>query len=213
MFTGIIEHVGKVGSVRSRPGGMRISLDLGPLAEDAHLGDSVAVNGVCLTICQLSGTLAEFDLSEESIKRSTLGKINTGTPVNLERAMRADGRFGGHVVQGHIDGAGKITAIRPSADFSEFRIEAPISLLSQMVEKGSVAVDGISLTVARVDSTGFEIAVIPATLKQTTWQYSKISDSVNIETDIFIKTIQKQLAQLLDLSKGLTADKLKEFGY
>lgn len=213
MFTGIIETVGTVRRVIPKAANRQISIDLDRIAEDVRLGDSIAVSGVCLTVSKLTGSEAAFDVSGETIARSTLKNLQPGRKVNLERAMSAQGRFGGHIVQGHVDGVGRIAAIRKQADFAVFRIEADRRLLDQMVLKGSVAVDGISLTVAALDNTGFEVALIPTTLEETTWGRAKTGDPVNIETDIFIKVVQKQLANILPASGGLTPEKLNEHGF
>lgn len=213
MFTGIIETVGMIKQVQPSGNQMRLSIDLNRIADGVHLGDSIAVNGVCLTISHLNGTVAQFDVSTETIEKTTLTKLKNGSVVNLERAMSAQGRFGGHIVQGHIDGLGKIAAIRKQADFAQFRFEVPKELQAQIVLKGSVAVDGVSVTVAKLDAAGFEVAVIPTTLKETTWHQSKIGDAVNIETDILVKITQRQLAAMLPNSKGLTIDKLREHGF
>jgi riboflavin synthase len=213
MFTGIIETIGIIR--RAQPSGnqMRLAIDLNRIAEGTNLGDSIAVNGVCLTVCQLKGTLAEFDVSTETIRNTTLISLKSGSPVNLERAMSAQGRFGGHIVQGHVDGLGKIASIRKQADFAEFCFEIPKELIDQVVMKGSIAVDGVSVTVARLDTTGFEVAAIPTTLKETTWHQSKVGDAVNIETDILVKITQRQLAAMLPGSKGLTMEQLREHGF
>ena len=213
MFTGIIETVGMIKQVQPSGNQMRLSIDLNRIADGVHLGDSIAVNGVCLTISHLNGTVAQFDVSTETIEKTTLTKLKNGSVINLERAMSAQGRFGGHIVQGHIDGLGKIAAIRKQADFAQFRFEVPKELQAQIVLKGSVAVDGVSVTVAKLDAAGFEVAVIPTTLKETTWHQSKIGDAVNIETDILVKITQRQLAAMLPNSKGLTIDKLREHGF
>ena len=213
MFTGIIETVGIIKQVQPSGNQMRLSIDLNRIADGTRLGDSIAVNGVCLTISHLNGTVAQFDVSTETIEKTTLTKLKNGSVVNLERAMSAQGRFGGHIVQGHIDGLGKIAAIQKQADFAQFRFEVPKELQAQIVLKGSVAVDGVSVTVAKLDAGGFEVAVIPTTLKETTWHQSKIGDAVNIETDILIKITQRQLAAMLPDSKGLTIDKLREHGF
>jgi riboflavin synthase len=213
MFTGIVEHTGLVRSCRAQPGGKRLEIELGKLADGTQPGDSIAVNGVCLTVTAINQTLGVFDVSRESLNRSTLGTLQAGSKVNLERALRADGRFGGHFVQGHVDGVGRIASIRRQAEFAEFRVEAPAALLVQMTEKGSVAVDGISLTIASMDQTGFTVALIPATLAHTTWKESKAGDPVNIETDILVKIIQKQLRQLAGEKSSLTPDLLKQMGY
>ena len=213
MFTGIIETVGAVRQVLVKGAQMQIAVDINRIADDVAPGDSIAVSGVCLTVSQLTGTEATFDVSTETITKSSLKTLRPGGKVNLERAMSARGRFGGHIVQGHVDGTGRIAAIRKQADFAKFRIEAPAELLDQMVLKGSVAVDGISLTVAALDNTGFEIAVIPTTLKETTWGNAKTGDPVNIETDILIKIVKKQLEKILPARGGLSPEKLKECGF
>lgn len=212
MFTGIIETVGVVSNIRQNGPQMRLAVDLGPLAEGTQLGDSIAVNGVCLTVCKLASNVANFDVSTETVAKSSLKALNSGSTVNLERAMSAGGRFGGHVVQGHVDGTGRIASIQKQADFATFRFTASPELLDQMVLKGSVAVDGVSITVAKLDSTGFEVAVIPTTLKETTWHKAIVGDVVNIETDILIKVVKKQLEKILPAG-GLTLDKLKECGF
>ena len=213
MFTGIIETVGIVRQTRPSGNQMRLAIDLNRIADGTNSGDSIAINGVCLTVCQLNGTVAEFDVSTETVRKTTLISLKSSSSVNLERAMSAQGRFGGHIVQGHIDGLGKIAAIRKQADFAEFRFEVPKELLTQIVLKGSVAIDGVSVTVAKLDTTGFEVAIIPTTLKETIWHQAKIGDAVNIETDIFVKTIQRQLAAMLPASKGLTIEQLREHGF
>ncbi len=212
MFTGIIETVGTITGIARSGSQMRLSVNIGPLADGTRLGDSIATNGVCLTVCQLNATIADFDVSAETVAKSSLQQLKIGSAVNLERAMSADGRFGGHVVQGHVDGTGRVAAIRKQADFATFRFEASAELLDQMVLKGSVAVDGVSVTVAALDNTGFEVAVIPTTLAETTWHTAKPGDIVNIETDILIKVAKKQLEKILPTG-GLTIDKLRECGF
>ena len=213
MFTGIIETVGIIKQVQPSGNQMRLSIDLNRIADGTRLGDSIAVNGVCLTVSRLNGTTAEFDVSTETIQKTTLTTLKNDSMVNLERAMSAQGRFGGHIVQGHVDGLGKIAAIQKQADFAQFRFEVPKELLAQVILKGSIAVDGVSVTVAKLDAAGFEVAVIPTTLKETTWHQSKVGDAVNIETDILVKITQGQLAAMLPDSNGLTIDKLREHGF
>lgn len=213
MFTGIIEAVGSVISARSGGGGMVLSIDLKGLSGPIRLGESIAVNGVCLTVSKLDGSAADFDVSGETVNRSTLSRLRSGAKVNLERAMASDGRFGGHIVQGHVDGIGTITAIRKQGSFAEFSFSAPTNLIEAMVEKGSVALDGISLTVARMEPRGFIVALIPTTLAATTWSQAKVGDEVNIETDILIKVVKKQLDRILPSKGNLTADKLRELGF
>jgi len=213
MFTGIIEYSGVVRSVRFGSSGGVVSVDIGPLADDTKLGDSIAVNGVCLTVTKLTGTVADFDVSGETVSKSSIGKVTSGSAVNLERAMLAGGRFGGHIVQGHVDGLAKITAVEKKGDFVEIQFNTPAELLSEIVAKGSVAIDGISLTVAKLNAKGFAVAVIPVTLQETTLRSAKTGDTVNIETDIICKTIKRQLEQITGSAKGLTMDKLQQLGF
>lgn len=213
MFTGLIEAIGTVRRAAAGAEQMTLAVELGPIAEGVRPGDSIAVNGVCLTVCGLEGACVRFDVSGESLARTTLKGLKAGAKVNLERAMSADGRFGGHIVQGHIDGVGSVAAIKKQGAFAVFRFAAGPELLSQMVLKGSVAVDGVSITIAALDKTGFEAAVIPTTLKETTWHLSKVGDAVNIETDVLVKIIKRQLEQILPGAGGMTEAKLKEFGF
>jgi riboflavin synthase len=214
MFTGLIESIGTVRRASAAGGQMTLAVELGaPVGQDARVGDSIAVNGVCLTVCGLEGACARFDVSGESLAKTTLKGLTVGAKVNLERAMSAQGRFGGHIVQGHIDGVGAVAAIKKQGAFAVFRFSATPALLGQMVLKGSAAVDGVSVTIAGLDKTGFEVAVIPTTLSATTWHLSKVGDAVNIETDILVKIVRRQLEQMLPGGGGLTAEKLKGFGF
>lgn len=218
MFTGIIESIGVVRHIQPRGAEQKtLAIDMNDLADSVSLGDSVAVNGVCLTISRRDGRVALFDASRETLSRTTLNRLSAGSKVNLERAMAAQGRFGGHFVQGHIDGVGTIQQIRREGEFAVFRFAAPQDLLAQMVLKGSVAVDGISLTIAALDETGFEVALIPTTLQKTIWQYSRVGDAVNIEVDILVKIIRRQLQQLLSVDSrpagGITLQRLAELGF
>lgn len=213
MFTGIIESGGVVRAARLGSSGGAISVEIGRLAEGTKPGDSIAVNGVCLTVCKLAGIVADFDVSGETVVKSSVGKLRVGSVVNLERAMSAGGRFGGHIVQGHIDGTGKIASIDRKGEFAEMRFEVDAELLGEIVAKGSVAIDGISLTVAKLDSRGFAVAVIPVTLKETTLAKAKVGDVVNVETDIICKTIKRQLEQMAGDGGGLSLDKLRGMGF
>ncbi len=215
MFTGLIEAVNSVKSVSSGSsrGTMKIVVDLARLAEGASNGDSIAVNGVCLTIAGLQGSLASFDLSAETVAKSTLGRLKSNSQVNLERALKADGRFGGHFVLGHVDGTARLTAIDKQGQYANLTFIPEPELLDQIIPKGSIAIDGISLTIANLHKDGFSVAVIPETLSRTTLGSVKIGDIVNIETDVIVKTVAKQLARILPISKGLTVEKLKEMGF
>jgi len=192
---------------------MLLTVDLGELASDGRIGDSIAINGVCLTITSLEGGLATFELSGETLARSTLGKLKPSSQVNVERAIRAADRFGGHFVQGHIDGTATIKAIDKRGRFADIKFAAGAELLDAMIAKGSVAVDGISLTIAGIDRNSFTVALIPETLNKTTLSQVKIGDEVNIETDIIVKTIKTQLEKILPQTQSLTAEKLRELGF
>ena len=213
MFTGLIEAVCTVMSVRRSESTMLLSVDLGELADDGRIGDSIAINGVCLTIARLEGGIATFELSGETLARSTLGKLKPSSQVNVERAIKAADRFGGHFVQGHIDGTATIKAIDKRGRFADMKFAAEPGLLNAMVVKGSVAVDGISLTIAGIDQNSFTVALIPETLNKTTLSKVKISNEVNIETDIIVKTIKTQLEKILPQKQSLTAEKLRELGF
>ncbi|MFH1884991.1 MAG: riboflavin synthase [Planctomycetota bacterium] len=213
MFTGLIEAVCTVMSVRRSESTMLLSVDLGELADDGRIGDSIAINGVCLTIARLEGSIATFELSGETLARSTLDKLKPSSQVNVERAIKAADRFGGHFVQGHIDGTATIKAIDKRGQFADMKFAAGPGLLNAMVVKGSVAVDGISLTIASIDQNSFSVALIPETLNKTTLSRVKIGYEVNIETDIIVKTIKTQLEKILPQKQSLTAEKLKELGF
>jgi riboflavin synthase len=216
MFTGIIEKICSVKSVSRSGSSMLLTIDLGELAEESKIGDSIAINGVCLTIAGLERSLAKFELSAETLTKSTLVNLQPSAKVNIERPLKLSDRFGGHFVLGHVDGTAIIKSIDRNGEYADMTFSAGPELLSQMVAKGSVAVDGISLTIASMDRMSFSVAIIPETLKRTTLSGAKIGDSVNIETDIIIKTIKKQLDSALgglSGSRPLTMEKLKQSGF
>jgi riboflavin synthase len=194
MFTGLIEQVCTVKSAQTSAGAVKLTIDLGKLADECKIGDSVAISGVCLTVAGLEGGLVRFDVSAETLKTSNLTKLTAGSKVNVELAMKIGDRFGGHIVQGHVDGVAKIKTVDKRG-------------------KGSVAIDGISLTIASMDGSSFGVALIPETLKQTTLGEAKTGDVVNIETDIITKTIKKQLEKILPQKQTLTEEKLKQLGF
>jgi len=189
---------------------MRLGIDLD---QGVKLGDSVAINGVCLTVAGLKGTVAEFDVSGETLTKTTLGNLKTGSLVNIERAMSANDRFGGHFVQGHIDAIGKVKKIEKKGDFWRFVFEAPKDTLDYIIPKGSIAIDGVSLTIADIEKNNFSAAIIPATFENTIFKNYKVSDSVNIETDIICRMVKKQLGKILPNKSGLTIEKLGEMGF
>lgn len=213
MFTGLIEQVCRIQAVRPGAGAVKLTIDLGRLADECKIGDSVAVSGVCLTVSGLEGNLVRFDVSGETLTKSSLGKLTSGSKVNVELAMKIGDRFGGHIVQGHVDGVAKIKTIDKRGEFADIRFVAEGELLDQMVVKGSVAVDGISLTIASMDGNSFSVALIPETLKKTTLGGAKTGDVVNIETDIITRTIKKQLEKILPQNETLTEQKLKQLGF
>jgi len=217
MFTGLIEAICTVKSVRQSGGSATLTVDLGELASDCKIGDSIAINGCCLTITYLAPQfIAGFEISAETLAKTTLGKLKPASPVNVERAMKATDRFGGHFVLGHIDGTATIKTIKRAGQFADMDFAASPQLLDQMVVKGSVAVDGISLTIASMDEHGFSVALIPETLKKTTLGTAKVGDMVNIETDIIVKTIKKQMESALGglpQKQTLTMERLKQLGF
>ncbi|HUT45243.1 MAG TPA: riboflavin synthase [Sedimentisphaerales bacterium] len=213
MFTGLIETICTVKSVRRSAESMVLTIDLGELADESKTGDSIAISGACLTIAKLQGSLASFDVSAETLAKSTLGKLKPSSEVNVERSLKASDRFGGHFVLGHVDGTATVDAIDKAGEFANIKFAAKAELLDAIVVKGSVAVDGISLTTAAVDLKSFGVSVIPETLKRTTLGKAKIGDCVNIETDIIVKTIKRQLDEILPKKQSLTAEKLKQLGY
>jgi len=213
MFTGLIEKTCSVRSVRRSSNSMILSIDMGNIAAECKIGDSISVSGVCLTISRLQGNLADFDVSGETLTKTSLGKLKTSSLVNIERAMKSDERFGGHFVLGHADGTAKIDKIRKKGAFADFRFSAGRDLLDSMVEKGSVAVDGISLTISKLDNNSFSAAVIPQTLKLTTLGNARTGELVNVETDIIIKAVKKQLERILPKKDFLSAERLLESGF
>lgn len=193
MFTGIIEEVGTIRQIRK--GNVSGSLTIGAktIMEDMKPGDSIAVNGICLTVCGHSRESFTVDVMHETFERSAVSAFRVGTHVNLERAMAAGGRFGGHIVSGHIDGTGRIVGIWKDENAVWYEIAAPASLMRYIVEKGSVAVDGVSLTVAAVLRDGFRVSVIPHTRAATTMEERKAGDPVNLENDCIAKYVEKLL--------------------
>lgn len=189
MFTGIVEEIGTVKSVQSKV----ITIEASKIFDDLHLGDSVAVNGTCLTVSSFDNKIFNADVTQETLNRTNLGSLKNGSKVNLERAMTLSGRFGGHIVSGHIDGVGSIKSMKKDDNAIILTIEVTKHLMKYIVEKGSVAVDGISLTVASLTDNTFSIAVIPHTLKETVLYYKKEGDKVNIENDVIGKYVERLL--------------------
>ena len=193
MFTGIVEELGKVKGITRGSKEQRIKISCTKVLEDVQLGDSIAVNGVCLTVVEHDSGSFSADVMNETFSRSSLGKLIVGSPVDLERAMAANGRFGGHIVSGHIDGIGTIKSIRQDGNAVWFQIKTDEAIMDGIVEKGSITIDGISLTVAAVDRDSFKVSIIPHTLKETVLGHKKIGDIVNLENDVVGKYVKKFL--------------------
>ncbi len=191
MFTGIIEEVGNISSLNISGTSGSIKVNAFAVLQNTKLGDSIAVNGVCLTVTHLENNSFTADVMAETFRRTNLGQLSNGSPVNLERAMAGNGRFGGHIVSGHIDGTGTISKIQKESNATWYYINAPQQILNLVVEKGSIAIDGISLTVAYVDKSTFAVSIIPHTSSQTILSTRKVGDTVNLENDIIGKYVQK----------------------
>ena len=191
MFTGIIEEIGTVRRIEHGAKGARLTIQAKTVLEDTRIGDSIATNGVCLTVVSMTGDSFSADVMAESLRRSSLGTLQGGSPVNLERAMAANGRFGGHIVSGHIDGTGTIASQKREDNAVWVKIKTPAPLLRYIVEKGSIAIDGVSLTVAAVTDTDFSVSIIPHTGAQTILLGKKPGNPVNLECDVIGKYVEK----------------------
>jgi len=212
VFTGLIVEMGTIISLKKRSNGTTVSLKSHDVASSAKLGDSIAVNGVCLTVVNKNNNCLSFDLSDETLRSTNLGSLRTGDTVNLEPSLSPVSKLGGHFVTGHVDGVGKISSKEPLGNMAKFKIHAPGYLMGFFVEKGSVAVDGISLTIVDVLKKGFTVVIIPHTAKLTTMGFKGPGDIVNIETDILGKYVAKFLHGIEN--KNIRFMKtLKEEGY
>ena len=191
MFTGIVEERGTVASVERLTNAERIAISGSVVLADVRPGDSIAVNGVCLTVVDIGPDSFTADVMQETLKRSSLGSAGVGSEVNLERAARLDSRLGGHLVQGHVDGTGEVLVIEPDPHWTLMRISLPAGLGRYVVEKGSITVDGVSLTVVGVDDDGFSVSLIPTTLAETTLGSRRVGDTVNLEVDAIAKYVER----------------------
>jgi riboflavin synthase len=206
MFTGIVEEIGIVRGIS--PG--RLTVEAKRVLEGTKPGDSIAVNGACLTVTSISKTSFSVDVMPETIRHTNLGSLHYGEPVNLERAMLAEGRFGGHFVQGHVDDVGKVMSLRPEEDAVIARISAPAHLMPYIVNKGFIAVDGVSLTVIDYDDFSFSVSLVTYTREHTTLDNLKPGDMVNIEVDIIAKYVERLKQRD---ARGVTLDFLEEHGF
>ncbi len=224
MFTGIIEAVGKVTNIERQGEAVRLTVSAPQIAEDVRIGDSVCINGVCLTATSTQAPQMTFDAVHETMRRTSLGNLQIGEGVNLERSLPVGGRLGGHIVQGHVDGAGRIASIRPVGNSWFVYIDAAPELMRYIVTKGSVAIDGISLTVVDAADRTFSLSVIPHTWDQTTLREKRAGDPVNIECDIIGKYVEKMLGGYIagggeavnrggSSDRGVTMDLLARSGY
>lgn len=197
MFTGIVEHVGRVEGIQQESDLARLTIDVGPLAEGVKLGDSIAVSGACLTVTHQAASSLTFDAITETLEKTRLGSLRVGDAVNLERAMAAGARFDGHLVQGHVDGLGRVRRLQREGNEVELHVQCEPALAAQLVDKGSVTIDGVSLTVVRVVEDGFHVALIPHTLDVTTLSDLEAEDPVNLEVDILGKYVKQYMDRIL----------------
>jgi len=214
MFTGIIEEVGKVTSIREERGTRRLTVAASQLIKELKKGDSIAVSGVCLTAVGLSPNAVAFDLAEETWNRTSFSRIDEGALVNLELPMRVDGRFGGHVVQGHVDGTGEFLALDriPGAEDYWLRIRIPAELARYVIVKGSLSIEGISLTVAKIEGTEVTVAIIPHTAEMTNLRSLNPGDPVNLEVDMIAKYVEKMMKGE-SANSAVTLERLVEQGF
>lgn len=212
MFTGIIEELGKVRQIEKRGDGARIIIEAKIVTQNTSEGDSISVNGVCLTALDITENSFAADCSKETLERSTIGNLRVGTPVNLERAVTPSTRLGGHIVQGHVDARGTFLGTTSHVDSWTVRIGYPKEIARYLVFKGSVSVEGISLTIANLTDSYFEIAVIPKTWAVTNFSHLKNGDAVNLEADVIAKYVER-IMTVGKQDEGLTMEKLKQLGY
>ena len=215
MFTGIVEETGSVVRVQKGAHSAVLTVQARKVLEGTRIGDSIAVNGICLTVTAMSPDTFTADVMHETLDRTGLSGLGPGSPVNLERAMPADGRFGGHIVSGHIDGVGRITDVRRDDTAVWYTVEAAPELLRLVVEKGSIALDGISLTVAATGRNTFSVSIIPHTAAQTVLGRRKVGDLVNLETDIIGKYVEKLMGREPELKtqSAITKEFLTRHGF
>lgn len=214
MFTGIIEEVGTIKQIARGAHSATLTIRAQTVLEETKIGDSIAVNGICLTVTRLFPDGFSADVMHETLDRSALAQLSIGSAINLERAMPANGRFGGHIVSGHVDGIGHIAQIRRDDTAIWYTIHAAPALLRYVVEKGSITIDGISLTVAALDREGFSVSIIPHTVSQTNLRQRRKGDAVNLETDIIGKYIERLLHPPQEKEKNtITREMLIKYGF
>ncbi len=212
MFTGIIEEIGTIHKIEWGVRSCVLTVGAEKILSDVHIGDSIAVNGTCLTVCRFDSSSFSADVMPETMKRTNLGRLHHGSSVNLERAMSANGRFGGHIVSGHIDGTGVVKTLQKDDNAVWVTIATAPEILRYIVEKGSIAIDGISLTVAKVSKADFAVSIIPHTGAETILLQKKSGDIVNLETDIIAKYVEKLLGNAKNTG-GITPQFLADYGF
>lgn len=215
MFTGIIESVGSISKIESVNGDARFTIDTGKLdLSDVKIGDSIACNGVCLTAIELGGRHYVADVSGETLTVTTLGALDVGSSVNLEKALRLEDRLGGHLVSGHVDGVGEVLSIQQDARSWRYQIQAPVALAKYIAAKGSICLNGISLTVNKVDGTNFDINIVPHTRQETTIKDLQVGSKVNLEVDLLARYLERMLTAPQEESQGaVTKELLAENGF
>ncbi len=213
MFTGIIEELGKIAALEKSANGAKIKIAAKIVTEGTNEGDSIAVNGVCLTALDIKKDLFSADVSQETLDKSTLSRLKTGAKVNLERAVTPNTRLGGHIVQGHVDSRGKFVSATQSGDFWTVRVSFPKEIGQYLVYKGSISVEGISLTIAELKDDYFEIAVIPKTWELTNLSGLKPGDEVNLEADVIAKYVERILLYGRQESEKISMEKLQRLGF
>jgi len=211
MFTGIVEEMGTVKALRRDAGAARLAISASTVLVGTAPGDSICVNGVCLTVVDVTKGVFSADVAVETLKVTNLGDLKVGAPVNLERALQLSARIGGHLVSGHVDAVGRVREKREEGNGWRIFFDAPENVLRYVIKKGSIAIDGVSLTVAEVDAPGFSVAIIPHTAKGTTLGFKKPGDSVNLESDIIGKYVERLLSERVE--SGVNLDFLKGHGF
>lgn len=215
MFTGLIEEIGEIKSIEKAAKSARITIKSEKVLKDIKLGDSICTSGVCLTVTEFSSNTFSVDVMAETVRSSNLGKLKPGSKVNLERALRLSDRLGGHIVSGHIDGIGTIVDLQKEENATWVSVETTKNILKYIVHKGSITIDGISLTVAYVDDNIFKVSIIPHTKDETTLVIKKVGDEVNLESDMMAKYVEKLLKydESVKEKKSMGMDFLKENGF
>lgn len=213
MFTGIIEHLGKVKQVKLQASSAIIVVDVGTLSDDVNPGDSIAINGACLTVTQIKDSEVYFDVSTETLSKTTIGGLKTSDNINIERSLKMGDKLGGHFVTGHVDGVGVINKVENEPGQCTVWFSVSEELTNMMIKKGSVAVDGISLTIVEIREGLFSVALIPYTLEATTLGFKKAGQKVNIETDMLGKWVKRILTVNESTTSGITEDLLKKKGF